>query len=246
MNGDELEESVRSAGEGPEAGFRAAGELAGELVHALRNPVAGFSTSLDLLLSGRLDAEDVTAIHGVLRNELRKMNDTLARTADVARLGSLQRVPVDLAALVAKRLDARAKDLAMASVVLERRVAPGPVPVRADAMLLGDAIDALLQNALDAMADRGGALAVSLVVEPGGAVIRVRDTGRGVPEVIRANVFRPFFTTRKGAAGMGLSLARWIARGHSGDVTLVFGESGTEAVLTVPVEPDPYSGGHRR
>ncbi len=236
MNGDESDESIPGLRVEPEVGLRAAGELAGELVHALRNPVAGIATSLDLLLSGGLDARDVAELHGVLRNELRKLNDTLSRTADLARLGALERKPLDLASLVTRKLDARAADLTAARVRLDRSVVSGSQQVRGDAALLADAIDALMQNALDAMAAQGGVLTVSFAIESARAVLRVRDTGRGVPEAMRGNVFRPFFTTRKGAPGMGLTLARWIARGHAGEVTLVFDDGGTEATLAIPVE----------
>lgn len=225
---------------GPEDAVRAAGDLAGELVHALRNPVAAFTTSLDLLLAGNLDADDVQALHRVLRNELRKMDEMLGRTRELTRLRQLERVRVDLAALVRARLEAHAGELAAASVRLEREVPSEPVPVRGDPALLDALVDALIQNALDAMHASGGVLDVVLAIESEGdarrAVLRVRDTGDGIPEPARPNVFRLFYTTRKGAGGMGLPFARWIASGHEGDVSLAFRDRGTEALFSMPIE----------
>ncbi len=68
---------------------------------------------------------------------------------------------------------------------------------------------------------------VSLGHEPGRYVLSVTDTGEGIPPEIQAHLFERFFrgdaarTSSAGGAGLGLALARWIARAHGGDVTLV-------------------------
>ena len=234
MKSDETDQPRRT---NPDDTVRAVGNLAGEVVHALRNPLAAFTTSLDLLLSGRLDADDVQSIHRVLRNELRKMDEMLQRTRELTRLHQLERVPADLAAIVRERLDARTSDLASANIRLERDVPGEPLRIVGDASLLEALVDALLQNAVDAMQSTGGILGVRLAVDDGRAVLHVRDTGTGIAEHARANVFRLFYSTRSGAAGMGLPLARWIAYGHGGNVSLTFGERGTEAVFSMPIEP---------
>jgi signal transduction histidine kinase len=233
------EDAPHTPSVGPDRAVRGVGELAGELTHALKNPVAAFTTSLDLLLGGNLDADDVKALHRVLRNELRKLDEMLLRTRELTRLRSLQRRPMDLAELLRARLDVRAPDLAAAEAKVERSGLDEPVRVFGDPELLEHAFDALLQNAIDA-GGNGATVRVALAMEghPGKqrAVIRVRDEGAGIPEVARANVFRMFYTTRQGAAGMGLPVARWIAIAHEGEVVLEPWERGIEAVMTVGVD----------
>jgi signal transduction histidine kinase len=65
----------------------------------------------------------------------------------------------------------------------------------------------LISNACDAMADAGGALAVSTGVEDDFVVIRFTDTGPGMPPDIVEQIFTPFFTTKLPGKGMGLGLA---------------------------------------
>jgi signal transduction histidine kinase len=230
--------ATRTPAQGPDRAVRAAGDLVGELTHALKNPLAAFTTSLDLLLAGNLDADDVKSLHRVLRNELRKMDEMLGRSRELTRLRQLERQRVDLAALVRARLDLRAADLASANVNLERDVPGGAVFVHGDVTLLEFLFDALVQNALDAMSN-GGTMRVRLAVDEGDVrrvVLGVGDTGDGIPEPVRPNVFRLFYTTRAGASGMGLSVAHWIALAHEGDVTLSALEPGTEAQFSMPVE----------
>jgi signal transduction histidine kinase len=225
---------------GPDRAVRGVGDLAGEITHALKNPVAAFTTSLDLLLTGNnLDADDVKALHRVLRNELRKLDEMLIRTRELTRLRALQRRPLDLAELLRARLDVRAPDLAAAEAKVTRAGLDEPVRVLADPELLEHAFDSLLQNAIEASGPAPSVrVALAMEGEPGKqrAVIRVRDEGTGIPEVARANVFRMFYTTRQGAAGMGLTVARWIALAHEGDVVLEPREPGIEAVFSVGME----------
>jgi nitrogen-specific signal transduction histidine kinase len=66
-------------------------------------------------------------------------------------------------------------------------------------------------------------------------VVEVEDGGPGVPEDVRERIFEPFFTTREKGTGLGLPLARKIARAHDGDLTL--GASGQRTLfrLSVPL-----------
>lgn len=232
-----LDEKPTNPTAAPDRAVRAVGDLAGEITHALKNPLAAFTTSLDLLLSGsNLDADDVKALHRVLRNELRKMDEMLLYTRELTRLRQLDRKPLDLAELVRARLDARAADLASADLTIERSGLDEAVKIRGDRELIEHAIDAVLQNAIDA-SEGGSKVTVTLETrEAAGeshAVLRMRDEGPGIPDVALPNVFRMFYTTRKGAAGMGLTVARWIAMAHEGDVTLEARERGIEAVIAL-------------
>lgn len=60
-----------------------------------------------------------------------------------------------------------------------------------------------------------------MMLEGGGLTVQVRDSGEGIPVGERVRIFRPFHTTKQGGSGVGLSLARRIARAHGGDVFLL-------------------------
>jgi signal transduction histidine kinase len=118
----------------------------------------------------------------------------------------------------------------------------GSLPqVRCHAGQINQVVMNLLQNAADAIADKGEVFLTTRHV--GDTVeIRVRDTGCGIPDEIRDRIFDPFFTTKPVGKGMGLGL--WmcyqiVVDGHGGKIEM---ESevgkGTEVVVTLPIQPN--------
>jgi signal transduction histidine kinase len=89
----------------------------------------------------------------------------------------------------------------------------------------------LIVNAVEAMPD-GGVLTVETLVEGDEVLVRVRDTGAGIPAAVKAKLFTPFFTTKTGGTGLGLNLSREIIRRHGGDVTVESAE-GQGSCITV-------------
>jgi signal transduction histidine kinase len=95
----------------------------------------------------------------------------------------------------------------------------------------------LVQNALDAMAARGGTLGLRTVVSGDTAVLEVTDTGSGMLPDVRERAFEPFFSTKgRGSAGLGLAEVYGIAKRHNGraEIDTVPG-AGTTVRLVFPL-----------
>lgn len=100
----------------------------------------------------------------------------------------------------------------------------------------------LIVNAADAIEETGqrGAIVVTTAVDDGDVIVRISDTGGGIPDDVRAKIFDPFFTTKDvgRGSGQGLPLARGVVQeGHGGSLTLdtVLGQ-GTTFTVRLPVE----------
>lgn len=92
----------------------------------------------------------------------------------------------------------------------------------------------LAVNALDAM-PRGGQLVLRLTTEDGCAVISVSDTGPGIPEAIRPQVWDQFFSTKDQGPGLGLHVVRNVTHQHGGAVTLDPSDSGACFTIRLPL-----------
>jgi signal transduction histidine kinase len=94
----------------------------------------------------------------------------------------------------------------------------------------------LIRNAVDAAQETGGRVFVRHDRTPTTVEIMVRDEGPGLSNT--ANLFVPFFTTKRGGSGIGLVLSRQIAEAHNGTVSLQNATSGPgcEARLSLPIQ----------
>lgn len=209
--------------------------MAREAAHQLGTPLTSLSGWFELLAERRGDP--------LVAGALDHMQDDLTRLERVAhrfeRIGNPPRVePVDLGVLVARVTEyfrARAPKLARA-VEVRCKVPSEPLLVQADPVLLEWAIEAILKNALDALAGRGGRVLVTVVPLPeGGGRVRVRDDGPGIPREQRSSIFDAGFSTKAHGWGLGLSLARRIVEdNHHGKLALVPVERGATFDIILP------------
>jgi nitrogen fixation/metabolism regulation signal transduction histidine kinase len=119
-------------------------------------------------------------------------------------------------------------------VPLELVVEPADVALDADPDLLAQVVINLLKNGAEAAAAHGETPRVSLSVRllaGGRTMIAVGDNGPGIPPELASEIFLPFFTTKAGGTGVGLSLARRIVTAHSG--TIALGQSETGALFEI-------------
>jgi two-component system NtrC family sensor kinase len=115
-------------------------------------------------------------------------------------------------------------------------------PVRCNIADLNQVFLNLIVNAADAVEETGrrGVITVATAVDGDDVVVRISDTGGGIPDDVRSKIFDPFFTTKDvgHGSGQGLPLARGIVQeGHAGSLTVesVVGQ-GTTFAVRIPVD----------
>ncbi|HZS09977.1 MAG TPA: ATP-binding protein [Blastocatellia bacterium] len=213
------------------------GQMAGSIVHDLRNPLATISTAAEMLNRAGLAPERrQTLLESQLRASQR-MHEMLRGLLDFTR-GSynLELEPHSLGSLVERAVKGIGTNAARASIVIETDVA-ADLFVRADAGQLRRVFENLLTNAVQAMPD-GGRVAITAIREGDHARIDVADDGPGIPAEIRERLFEPFVSHGKlGGTGLGLAIAQSIVEAHGGSIGLdPAATRGAKFFITLPLD----------
>lgn len=209
--------------------------MAREAAHQLGTPLTSLSGWVELLAETPGPELAGEAI-GHLRGDLERLERVAHR---FERIGTPpRRAAVELVSLAGRCADyfrVRAPKLAKA-VRIDFVAADESVVVQGDAVLLEWALEAVLKNALDALAGRGGAVTVTVErLIDGGARVRVEDDGPGIEREVRASIFEPGVTTKPHGWGIGLSLARRIVEeNHHGTLLLVPTDRGATFDIILP------------
>jgi two-component system C4-dicarboxylate transport sensor histidine kinase DctB len=239
--------------------LRLLGEAANAIAHEVKNALNGLSMGLDLVVrsfsaaaatpatgakaGGRSPAERRERIVTELRREIQRLSEFTTELMTFSRGVELRRTRVDLTGFVPE-VTALLRDAAEESGAEIDLTAPRePVWVEADATLLHAVIGNMVGNALDAALASASTprVDVRLSVEQGVARLRVSDNGKGVSASMRSRLFEPFQSEKPNGVGIGLALARKIARAHGGDLVLDEAQGtrpgfpGASFVLTVPI-----------
>ncbi len=224
------------------------------LSHDLRNPLGLARGSLELLDEPDLPAEQRAQLWSMVVNSLERMDQLIQDVVDLEQaesLGAQSATPFDLPALVEKVIKRNQGKASSQQLTLAYTEQSRPAKqLRGHAVMVGQAIDNLVSNAIK-YTPAGGRVDVTLAVEGEHAIVRVADTGYGIPQESMAHLFRQFYrvhdprTRHVQGTGLGLSLVQAIAQAHGGRVT-VESELNVGSVFTLYLplaEPPGKNGG---
>ena len=215
--------------------------------HELKSPLTSIRGFVETLRDGAYRNErDALHFIGILDKETRRLEniveDLLSLSEIEAKESRIVCVPVnlnDIASQAAADFRVIAGDHKV-QVVLN--LSSRELVINADANLLGRAVDNLVDNAIK-YNQAGGTVTISTAREAGAAVLRVSDTGIGIPSKDLPRIFERFYrvdkshSRRLGGTGLGLSIAKHIIAAHAGSIAVQseLGK-GSEFVVTFPVQ----------
>ena len=203
-------------------------DFAANVTHELKTPLTSIRGYVELLKSGDRDPETARSFYEIIEIEaerLQKLTDDLLQLSEIETgtpesdppLTSLAETVERVAASLQPEADAR-------GIRMQWIISPG-LQVRAHPRRLYQLMKNLMENGIKYNRD-GGALQVSGAVERGAVVIRVRDTGIGIPPEHRDRIFERFYRVDKGRSrelggtGLGLSIVKHIVGLYGGDVSV--------------------------
>lgn len=197
----------------------ALGEMVSSLSHELNNPLAIICGYAELLAETAEDDPGATYALTISK-QAERCRVIVSKLMSFSRIQEASPSVVKLNDLVRDGLDLLAYELRTRSIHVDLDLSERLPPTWGDAHKLLQAILVLVQNAMDAMAERGrGRLSIRTSCATGPAlIIDVADDGPGVPADRKHKIFQPFYTTKKGCngSGLGLSLAYGVVKEHGG------------------------------
>lgn len=215
-------------------------QFAGNAAHELRTPLAILQTKLELFAEEHPDMDRETAeLVSSLREQINRLTVLVRALLEMSNLQAVSRGDrIELAPLTEEILADLTPLAQQSGVALHEECE--------DISIIGS--DALIYRLLFNLVENGikynrpgGSVSVSVHQDAGQAVLRVSDTGCGIPNDLRENVFQPFFRVDKsrsrkmGGAGLGLALVREISILHGGNAEIEeSSDQGTVFLITLP------------
>jgi two-component system, NtrC family, sensor histidine kinase HydH len=203
----------------------ALGQLSAGLAHEIRNPLGVIKGSAEMLTQ-KLHASDELSreLAGYISTEVNRLSALVTEFLDFARPLHAQPEPADLIALLDRVILIVAARFVGSNIRVERDYVTDLPLVPLDESLCEQAFLNIVQNGYEAMQDNGpgGTLRVQVRTvirnDRHGVELRLSDTGPGVPQELREEIFNPFVTTKKTGVGLGLSIVSKIIDGHHGSI----------------------------
>lgn len=211
----------------------ALGQMSAGLAHEIRNPLGVIKGSAEMLHQKLGDSNPLaTELAGYISSETNRLSALVTRFLDFARPLHVDLVPQQITGVLDRALQAVTfgKD-SNSNVRVERQYESSLPAVPIDEGLGEQAFVNLIQNAYDALGPEGGTLRLiasrAIVGGRNGVEVRIEDSGGGIPDDLREQIFNPFVTTKKTGVGLGLSIVSRIVDGHHGTIRVENGKNGS-------------------
>ncbi|HYX24799.1 MAG TPA: ATP-binding protein, partial [Thermoanaerobaculia bacterium] len=201
----------------------ALGMLAAGVAHEVNTPITGISSYAQMLLEETEPSDPHYDILKKVERQTFRASRIVNNLLEFARNRQKEKKAVTVAPLIGECLDLLGERLGQRGIELQW------APPRENVQVLGcdgelqQVFTNLILNAVDAMHDTGGRLTVDLMASDSQVLVRVQDSGPGIPPEKLERIFQPFYSTKlsRGGTGLGLSISFEIVRRHGGDLRVV-------------------------
>ncbi|MEO1921270.1 stimulus-sensing domain-containing protein [Blastomonas marina] len=249
--GDEIGQLARAVSDMAEAlrnRIDAVESFAADVAHELKNPLASMRSAMESL--ERVEQPELrTQLLDIIAADVRRIDRLVTEISDLSRIDAeISRTEfevIDLHALAERIVEARRRPESDSENWLELVAStPGPFTVRGDESQLERVIENLIDNA-QSFSPRGAPVSITVARQDRKVQLAVSDRGPGIAEELREKVFERFYTQRPEPdgfgrhSGLGLAIARTIARAHDGTLEVgarLDGENGARFVLRIPAK----------
>ena len=223
-----LEQQIRNSEK-----LASVGKLAAGVAHEINNPLGGILNCLYNLGKGTVSPARREEYLASMEDGLRRVQKIVRQLLDFSQQHQPEFSLTDINQVIERVLVLTTHLFAPNRIVLETTLGKALPNLMIDRHMIEQVLMNLILNAVQAMKE-GGVLSIRTVVEEGVCLVRIRDTGSGIPPSVLPKIFDPFFTTKHEGegTGLGLSVSLGIVERHGGKI-LVESEVGKGTVFTL-------------
>ena len=214
--------------------FAAMGYLSAGIAHEIRNPLNSISLFVQLMRQTTTESDQLENQTKIMK-EVDRIDSVIRKLLDASRRTRVISSNVQINQVIDNAIEAFSPQIETNKIQVNRQYHCVPKPITADPTELEQIFTNLFLNAMDAMS-RGGRITIELFEADSRVVVRVGDSGTGIPVDILPSIFEPFFSTKVRGTGMGLPVAQRIARTYEGSMVVEHSSQwGTMFRLEFPV-----------
>lgn len=192
------------------------GRLSTSIVHDLRNPLASIYGGAEMMMDGNLSEAQMSRVAQTIYKSSRVINDLLQELSDVSRGRMHAPEMCRLSEIVEAAIDVESNLAEQQGVAVRAEIDPS-LELPLERARMERVFQNLITNAVEAMPE-GGRVEIRAERNGTGVIVKIDDTGPGIPVSVRARLFEPFVTARKSGLGLGLALSRQTVLDHGGDL----------------------------
>jgi len=204
------------------------------VAHEIRNPLSSLKGYAFLFKEVFDKGSENYGIAEVMINEVDRLNRVVSELVELARPVAVSSRPVDLSKLVEEIAGQLSFEKGAEEVEIKTRIDSDLPEVNADADRLRQVLLNLGLNAIEAM-DDGGHLDIGLSRMDGEVALSVSDTGCGMTEEQRHEIFQPYFSTKLSGTGLGLAIVNNIVKAHNGRIEVESEPGRTRFTVFLPL-----------
>ena len=219
------------------------GRVASSIAHEIRNPLSGiniFVNNLEKILTKGEGQEKAKEILRQIMAASNSIEEVIRRVMDFARPSEPKIIMADLNRVIEETILLSAATLDKSGIGLDKKLSYQLPPCPVDPHLIGQVLLNLITNAVEALKNTEKTkriIEVASFTSGEYIIIKISDSGPGVPLHRRKKIFDPFYTTKEGSTGIGLSISHRIVADHGGFLSVASGKwGGSEFKVEIPLQ----------
>jgi PAS domain S-box-containing protein len=213
----------------------ATGRLVQTLAHEVRNPLNNINLSLEQLHHEISQVDDAEIYMEIIQRNSKRISDIITELLNSSRPAEMSLHSKPLQVILDESIAAALDRITLQKVKLQINYAPVPAFVKADAEKLKLAFLNVIINAVEAMEEEKGVLAISIESDKESHIVKIRDNGSGIAEENLSKLFEPYFTSKRNGLGLGLAATLNILQAHKGRIEVTSElNKGSQFTITFP------------